>query len=296
MQISAANLEKIGLTLAGGLLFSVGLTAVSFASRYLPPATITAARMLLGALCLGALLLALRPRFEINRRNLLDVAVAGVLNVALPFFLVAWGLKYASSTLVAILYNTTPFFTLLIAHWLLPDERLNAVKIAGTAAVVAGATLLLASNASGLAGQGGRGWLGQALTLGGALATAMGVIYSRTRLRGHDTFAISTWQIAASLVILLPAALISDGWPELSVPGLVWALLAASVITGPVLSFWLFFYMVKKYSASLAGFSTITTPLFTVVAGRLFLGEVLTLPIVLGALLVLAGVWSLQYF
>jgi hypothetical protein len=33
-----------------------------------------------------------------------------------------------------------------------------------------------------------------------------------------------------------------------------------------------------------------------VVAGRLFLGEVLTLPIVLGALLVLAGVWSLQYF
>jgi drug/metabolite transporter (DMT)-like permease len=54
--------------------------------------------------------------------------------------------------------------------------------------------------------------------------------------------------------------------------------------------------MINKYSASLAGFSGIATPLFSVVIGILLLGEVITLPIAFGALLLLAGVWSLNYF
>jgi drug/metabolite transporter (DMT)-like permease len=296
MDVSTLRFEKIGLTLAGGLLFSVGLTTVSVANRYVPPATVTALRMLMASAVLGGLLVALKPSFAINGRNLADIGMAGLLNVALPFFFVAWGLTYASSTLVAILYNTTPFFTLLIAHWLLPDERLNALKIIGTVAVVAGASLLLTTNASGLTGDSSQGWIGQLLALAGALVSAIGVIYSRSRLRGLDTFAITAWQVFASLVFLVPVALLRDGLPAFNFPGQVWALLLASVISGPVLSFWLFFYTVKKYSASLAGFASIATPLFTVVVGRLFLGEVLTLPIVIGSLLVLAGVWSLQYF
>jgi drug/metabolite transporter (DMT)-like permease len=292
----SAPLEKIGLTLAGGFLFSVGLTAVSVANRYVPPATVTALRMFLAAVAMGALVIVLRPPSAWDRRTVADVALVGMLNIGLPFFTVAVGLQYISSTLAAILYNTTPFFTLLLAHWLLPDENLSRIKILGTLAVVAGATVLLASNASGLAAGGVQGWVGQALVLAGALASAFGVAFSRLRLRSVDTLALSAGQVAFSLVFLLPLALLTDGWPRLDFPGYVWALLLASTLSGPVISFWLFFYTVKKYSASLAGFAAIATPLFTVVAGRLFLGEVLTVPILVGAALVLAGVWSLQYF
>ena len=45
----------------------------------------------------------------------------------------------------------------------------------------------------------------------------------------------------------------------------------------------------------MAGFAGITTPLFSVCIGLVFLGEVITLPIALGALLLLAGVWSVDY-
>jgi drug/metabolite transporter (DMT)-like permease len=70
----------------------------------------------------------------------------------------------------------------------------------------------------------------------------------------------------------------------------------SATVSAPVLGFWLLFYMINKYSASLAGFSGIATPLFSVVIGILLLGEVITLPIALGALLLLAGICSLNYF
>jgi drug/metabolite transporter (DMT)-like permease len=69
-----------------------------------------------------------------------------------------------------------------------------------------------------------------------------------------------------------------------------------SAIAAPVLGFWLLFYMVRKYSATLGGFAGIATPLFSAIIGIVFLGEVLTPIIVLSALLVLAGIWLLNTF
>ena len=67
-----------------------------------------------------------------------------------------------------------------------------------------------------------------------------------------------------------------------------------SAVTSPVLGYWLLFYMVKKYSATLGGFAGIATPLFSAIIGILFLGEILTPIIIISALLVLAGIWALN--
>ena len=44
------------------------------------------------------------------------------------------------------------------------------------------------------------------------------------------------------------------------------------------------------------GFAGVATPLFSVLIGILLLGEVITVPIAFGTVLLLVGVWSLNYF
>jgi drug/metabolite transporter (DMT)-like permease len=99
------------------------------------------------------------------------------------------------------------------------------------------------------------------------------------------------------MVIFATLAPIVEGIPTFaSYPWQGWLAMISASVSAPVLGFWLLFYLINRYSASLAGFSGITTPLFSIIIGILLLGEVITMPIALGTLLLLAGVWSLNYF
>jgi drug/metabolite transporter (DMT)-like permease len=220
-----------------------------------------------------------------------------LLNVGLPFFLLAIAVQYISSSLAAVLFNTMPVFTIVLAHFLLADEKLDVVKLVGTITAVAGATILVISNASGLAIDHNQGWIGQFIIITASVSGALGVIYTRIRLRQETPVVLAAGQVFACLVIFAPMALVSEGLPAFaSYPWQGWAATFAAAVSAPVIAYWLLFYMVNKYSASLAGFSGVATPLFSVLIGILLLGEVITVPIAFGTLLLLVGVWSLNYF
>jgi drug/metabolite transporter (DMT)-like permease len=287
--------QKGGLVLLSGLLYSIAIASVGVASRHISPLTLTAIRLIIASAVLGVILALTRPPFRRRRRFVLDIFIVGLGNVGLPFLLLAVSMRYISSSLAAILFNVGPPLTLLLAHFTLRDERLTRGKVIGTVVAVAGAVLLVGSNATGLATDGGRGWLGQLCIVLASVAGAAALVYTRRYLRNEDTLVLTAGQVFASLVIFLPAMLIVEGIPRLAgLPGEAWSATVASAISAPVLAFFLLFYIVKKYSASLGGFSSIATPLFSAAIGILFLGEVITLPIAAGTILLLAGIWSLN--
>ena len=57
--------------------------------------------------------------------------VLGLLNAALPFWLVAWGETHIDSGLAAIAQATVPIFSLLIGLRFLPHERIGRARILG---------------------------------------------------------------------------------------------------------------------------------------------------------------------
>jgi drug/metabolite transporter (DMT)-like permease len=174
---------------------------------------------------------------------------------------------------------------------------LNPIKLVGAVIAIAGATTLLLSNASGLATSTQQGWIGQILIIFSSLTSALGVVYTRIRLRAENTFVVTAGQVLASLVVVAPLAFIFEGLPTLtSYAWQGWVGLIVATLCGPVAVFWLVFYMINKYSASLAGFAGIATPFFSIIIGILFLGEVLTIPFVVGTFLLVIGVWSLHNF
>jgi drug/metabolite transporter (DMT)-like permease len=55
----------------------------------------------------------------------------GVIGNAVPFILISWGIQYTSSGVTGLLMGTIPLFVIVIAHFLLPDEKLNWHKAIG---------------------------------------------------------------------------------------------------------------------------------------------------------------------
>jgi drug/metabolite transporter (DMT)-like permease len=287
--------QKAGLVLLSGLLYSVSLSCVGLASRAMPPLTLTALRLALAALVFGALILIARPRFDWHPRKVLDIAVIGWLNVGMPYVLVAVSLRYISSSLAAVLLNITLPMTLVLAHFLLPNEKLTLGKIAGCAAALAGAVILIGSNASGMATGQADGWIGQALIVIASLAGAAAIIYTRWRAREESTVVLAAGQVFVNLPLVLILMWVLEGKPTpVAYPPQALAAVAGAAIAGPVIAFWLLFYLINRYSASLGGYAGIATPFFSALIGLLFLGEVITPQIAAGSALLLAGVWSLN--
>ena len=67
----------------------------------------------------------------------------GLINNLIPFGLILWGQTHIASGLASILNATTPLFTVLLAHVLTRDERLNGSKLVGVAAGLFGVAVMI---------------------------------------------------------------------------------------------------------------------------------------------------------
>src|SRR5262245_2848329 len=105
-----------------------------------------------------AVILIQRPKLPRNFKNWLPVLLLGITNVAIPFFLISWGEKSIDSAVAAILDATGPLFTILIAHYLLGDDKITLPKVLGLLIGFAGVIILVSkdfgSSPSSLLGQG----------------------------------------------------------------------------------------------------------------------------------------------
>lgn len=290
-------MQKVGLILLIGFLASLTIASVDTGTRYIPPITFTALRLTIASAMYCVILYFLKPKYEWRTRGVVDMIMVSLLNVGLPFVSLATALKYVSGSLTAALLNTTPIFTMVIAHYLLSDERLNLVKTLGAAVAITGATILLLSSTNDLTVSPQQDWMGQSLIIFASFTSALGVIYTRVRLREVNIFVMTGGQIFASLAFVGPLVFILEGVPDLR--GFAWQGWAGALgaaLFGPVLIYWLVFYMIKQYSASFGSFAGITTPFFSVLIGIFFMGEVVTFPMLFGMICLSLGVWSLNYF
>jgi drug/metabolite transporter (DMT)-like permease len=288
-------LHKAGLILLSGLLYAISIACIELASRSIPPLTLTTLRLALASLVFVALLAIARPRFDWRPRRLLDIGVIGFLNVGVPFVMLAVALHYISGSLAAVLFNISVPMALVLAHFLLADEKLTLGKLAGCTAALSGAVILIGSNANGLASGRADGWIGQALIIAASLAGAVAVVYTRRRVRDEQNLILASGQVFVNLPLVFLLMLAFDGRPVLAdyPPQALGALVAAAIV-GPVIALWLLFYVINRYSASLGAYAGIATPFFSAIIGVLFLGEVLSPPMAAGSVLLLAGVWSLK--
>jgi drug/metabolite transporter (DMT)-like permease len=250
----------------------------------LPPLTVALARVGIAALVLALLVVATGASRAFIEAPWGAFLAMGALNNAIPFTLIFWGQTAIASGLAAILNATTPLFTLVLAHVLTPDEKLNARKLAGLLAGLAGVVLLVGPDAiTGSAlGAIGPELLGQAAVLAAAISYAFAGIFGR-RFRALPPLVPAAGQVSAATVLVVPVVLAIDRPWTLPVPGAVtWGALVALALLCTVLAYILYFRILRTAGATNLLLVTMLIPATALLLGALVLDERIAAHQVLG--------------
>ena len=233
----------------------------------------------------------MRGQMPALRQHWRRTFVVGVLNAGIPFALFAYALLSISTGLSSILNATVPMFGALVAWAWLKDKPSRTrtlglvIGFVGVAMLASRATQpgeLFRANAAG----GSPGWAVLACLMA-SVCYAIAASYTRRFLVGIPSLVTATGSlIGATLGLAIPAALT---WPAHAPSGTAWgAMLAAGVLCTGV-AYVVFFRLIANAGPPRALSVTFLVPVFAVGYGVLFLGETVTLWMVLCAVIIVSG-------
>lgn len=235
----------------------------------------------LRALPAGILLFALRPRRPRGAwwwRS----AVLGALNVGIFFALIYVVAQLLPTSLASTIMATSPAIMMLLA-WTLAGERLRIVPMLGAAIGLAGVALLLATDAGAVEP------LGVVASLAAMLLSSLGYVLAKRWKDDTELLAVTSWQLLAGGIMLVPAAFLVEGAP----PELDAVEVAAFAYVGVVataVAFVAWFGGLAHLPAGTVGLVGLLNPVTGMMLGVLVAGEVLGGWQVAGLALVLAGI------
>lgn len=250
------------------------------------PVALVEVRMVTGALVLLPLLAAgigLRALRTHARR----IALISVINFAVPFVLVTWAMLTLTAAFTSMLNGTVPMWTALIgALWF--GERVRPPQWLGLAVGAIGVVVLVGDKMH--FDSGGAGWT-ETVAVGAALLGMMfyglSANVAKRTLGGVPPLATATGSQIGAAILLAPLAVAT--WPAQSPSAGAWtaALVLGALCTG--FAHLLFFRLIVRVGAMRAANVTYLIPLFATVWGTLFLAEPLSLRLLVGGAIVLAG-------
>jgi drug/metabolite transporter (DMT)-like permease len=246
------------------------------------PVPLIALRLGISALVLAPLL-AGRGGLRALRGAARPLLVQGIAFSAVPFVLLAWASLSMSAGLTAILNATSPLFAAIVAHlWL--AERIGRWRALGLAIGFAGVLVLVWGGVD--FAPGGTGWALVAMLVASAL-WGVGGHWTRLHLSGTSPVAISVGTLAVSTLVLAPFAVAT--WPAEPPSTRAWIEVAALGVVSSGLGFLLYYRLVRNIGAVRATSVTFLNPPVAMIAGAVYLGEAVTLQMLAGTAVILAG-------
>ncbi|MGB1253109.1 MAG: DMT family transporter [Candidatus Promineifilaceae bacterium] len=263
---------------------------------FVPPFSLALIRNGMGLIFLLGLLTALGGRVHRDWREWPPIMGLGICNSS-AFLLTAWGQLFIPGGLTTILAATIPFFTIIVAHFVTKDDRINTGRAFGIFLGLIGVVILVGFEALSDMTQGIQG---QLAILGASFLYGVAGVFARPVLARQSTNNGSTWiprvrvmamQMITSVTILTPIALISDQTWTLEIPLYILGYLAMMGVGVTAFATLTFYYLIESFGPSLASMTMYIIPISGVTLGVFVLGEQLTWTMPVAALFILGGVF-----
>jgi drug/metabolite transporter (DMT)-like permease len=276
------------LALLGCLAFLWGTSYIfiKIALTDIPPVTLIAVRVVIAALVLSSLVAFLGQRWPRGPSRWARLMIQAFCNSIGAWTILAWGQQHVDAALASVLNSTSPIFAVLLTLALSGRRAVPALQGAGVVIGILGVVLVVGPDALGGLGQ---GLAGQLACLVGAALYAVAAIHGRYFADLPPIVTAAATMACASLV-LVPAALVVDRPRTLS-PGAeaVSAALALGLFS-TALAMVIYFRLVRTLGSIGVASQSYLRAGVGVVLGVTFLGEVLSIHVLLGILTALAGV------
>jgi drug/metabolite transporter (DMT)-like permease len=257
--------------------------AVKFSNAELAPLFGAAVRFTAAAMLFALLARALSLPLP-RGRALLGSTVYGLLGFGLAYGLMYYALLEVSIGMAAAIMATVPLFTLVLAV-LHGQERLTPAGVIGGCLAITGIAVM------SLRSIGGELPLLHLLAaVGAAAAAAESAVVVKGFPRAHPVTTNVVGMTAGAVLLWIASVFSSEAW---TVPQLArtWAALSWLVIAGSVGLFYLFLYVIARWTASATTYSLTLMPVVAVALGALLAGEPITPEVVVGAVLVVVAVY-----
>jgi len=128
------------------LIWSSAFFNIKIATYSFGPVTIAFLRIFFGAIPVVALCLYKKIKIEAFSKDWQWFALIGMVNLVIPFFLIAYGIQKVQSNLAAILMASTPLSATVLAHFFTSNEKINFTKTFGVLLGFSGIVFLFSDN------------------------------------------------------------------------------------------------------------------------------------------------------
>ncbi len=241
------------------LIWGGSFLAIKVTVQDMSPTALLLFRSASGCVALAVIVLALRkPLFGPGwRGRLIGFAIMAVTNAVIPWVSIGWGEERISSGLASILNSTTTLWTAVLIYWVVPTERPTFINYVGVLIGFAGVVVLVYPE---LAAHG----------ISGDVLGALAVV------------------LAVSALFAIPLAAPSLPHIHFRLPSIVAVVALGALGTG--VAYLLYYYVMNTLGAVRAAGVTYVVPITAVFWGALLLHETVSLTIMVGMLVILAGI------
>lgn len=253
----------------------------------LTPLTLIMLRLLIGFLLLATVFIAARealPRQPITWGHL---AVMSLINVVIPFALITWAEQYTESALAATLNAPVPLFVVLIAPFVLADEKLTPTKLVGVLLGLVGVVVLVGFDPAAI---GRNDFSAELALILSAVSYAAAAVYARRFLRGLRPLVPAAFQVGYALLFTAILAFVFErplatALTPTSLFAVVWL-----GLLGSGFAYLVYFRLLRNWGASRTALVAYELPVWGIALGFIVLGEPLHATLLVGTALVIAGI------
>ncbi|MGH3978896.1 MAG: DMT family transporter [Pseudonocardiaceae bacterium] len=279
------------LIAALALLWGSGFFWIKLALDGLTPFQLTFARLALGALVLGAIVVVRRLPLPRTRMAWVHLTVAALIANAIPYTLFAFAEQTVTSSLAGTINATTPLWTAVIAASVGVDRLASPRRVLGLVIGFGGALVLLSPWDGDVRGS----LLGALACVGAAVSYGVSYVYQARYVtnRGFPPLILAFAQMSVATVLLALTLPIAGRQPPELTATVVVAITVLGVL-GTGVAYVINYALITTEGPTAASVVTYLVPAVSVALGATFLSEPTGPNLLGGAVLILLGVALVQ--
>ena len=271
------------------LIWASAFFNIKIATYSYGPITIAFLRIFFGAIPVILLCIYQKIKIEAFSKDWKWFAAIGIINLVIPFFLIAYGVQKVQSNLAAILMSTTPISATILAHLFIDKEKINLVKILGIILGFLGIVYLFSEN---LLINDENLFSALMILVGSTFYVIGGILTLKISHKKNEnvTASILIW----GTIFVCPISLIIEQPWNLN-PSLESTLSLIYLGVFPTGIAWLLRFMIlKRNGLVFQSQVAYLIPIFGVILGYLFLNELVTSKILISLFIVILGIYFVK--
>ena len=271
------------------LIWASAFFNIKIATESFGPITIAFLRVFFGSIPVLLLCFYKKIKIEAFSKDWYWFAIIGFVNLVLPFFLIAYGVKSVQSNLAAILMSTTPLSSTILGHFYTKNEKFNLVKTFGILIGFSGIIYLFSDN---LLINDSNFISALLILLGSTCYVVGGVLTLKISKKKNEnvTGSILIWAV----IILLPlVCFIEKPWNSTpSIQSSISVVYLGMVSTG--IAWLLRFKILKDNGLIFQSQVSYLIPIFGIILSYIFLDELITDKVLVSLFAVLVGLYFVK--